>query len=101
MTCEDKDKETIETLGTQSLGVFQTVVRQNEEIFGPLVGLGKKDQYNTITLCIGTSPEPDKLAVLETYASDAPPDKAGYELICSGECLVDGKPAKVAAYRPK
>ena len=89
--------KTAETDGNQSLADFQTVVQQQEEIFGPLTALGMQDSNNTMTFDIG--PVPANLAVLATYAGDAPPAKDGHSLICKGDCLVNGQPAKVAAYR--
>ncbi|MGH7831236.1 MAG: hypothetical protein ACREP8_13785, partial [Candidatus Binatia bacterium] len=82
---------------SQSLDLFQTVVQQQEGIFGPLIGLGKEGQNNTITLEIGDAPA--NRAVIETYEGAEPPNKAGHDLICKGNCLVQGQPAKVAAYR--
>jgi len=90
--------KTVATPGSQSLADFQTVVQQQEGIFGPLTALGKEGSNNTITLEIGTSPT--KRAVLARYDGDTPPDRAGHSLICQGDCLVQGEPAKVAAYRP-
>ncbi len=89
--------ETVETIGNQSLPDFQTVVQQQEGIFGPLTALGKQGSNNTITLDIGSTPT--NRAVLATYAGDAPPDRDGHSVVCTGDCLVDGQPAKVVAYR--
>ena len=92
------DTKTVGTPGNQSLADFQTVVQQQEGIFGPLNALGRQDPNNIITLEIGESPV--KRALLEIYEGDKPPTKAGHKLICNGECLVKSQPAKVAAYRP-
>jgi hypothetical protein len=89
--------KTVATPGNQSLAEFQTVVQQQEGIFGPLTGLGKERQNNTITLNVGDTPA--NRAVLETYEGEEPPNKAGHDLVCKGNCLVDSQPAKVAAYR--
>lgn len=89
--------KTIGTPGNQSLPQFETVVQQNEGIFGPLKALGKQDKNNTITLEIGSAP--DNRAILATYDGDAPPVKQGHSVVCKGDCLVDGKAAKVVAYR--
>jgi hypothetical protein len=89
--------KTIGTPGNQSLPQFETVVQQNEGIFGPLKALGKQDKNNTITLEIG--PAPGNRAILATYEGDAPPTKQGHSVVCKGDCLVDGKATKVAAYR--
>jgi hypothetical protein len=72
-------------------------VQQQEGVFGPLTALGKEGSNNTITLEIG--PSPTNRALLETFQGGQPPEKAGHALICSGDCLVNGQPAKVAAYR--
>ncbi len=90
--------KTVGTPGTQSLDDFQTVVQQQEGIFGPLFGLGKDGANNTITLTIG--PKPAKRAVLATYSGDTPPQRDGHEIICSAECLVEEHSVKVVAYRP-
>ena len=87
----------VKTPGNQDLATFQTVVQQQEGIFGPLTALGKQGSDNTITLDIG--PTPANRAVLETYAGEAPPDKDGHSVECKGGCLVNGQPAKVVAYR--
>lgn len=89
--------KTVGTPGNQSLADFQTVVQQQEGIFGPLKALGRDGQNNTIILEIG--PSPINRALLETYEGNKPPNKAGHVLVCTGECLVEGQPAKVAAYR--
>lgn len=89
--------ETVEITGNQSLADFQTVVQEQEGIFGPLTALGTQGSNNTITLDIG--PTPANRAVLETYEGDAPPAKDGHSVVCTGDCLVDGQPAKVVAYR--
>ncbi len=89
--------ETVETTGNQSLADFQTVVQQQEGIFGPLTALGTQGSNNTITLDIGSMPA--NRAVLETYTGEAPPDRDGHSVVCTGDCLVDGQPAKVVAYR--
>lgn len=90
-------EKTVGTPGSQSLANFQTVVQEQEGIFGPLKALGKEGKNNLITLEIG--PSLANRAVLETYQGSKPPEKAGHHLICSGDCLVEGQPAKVAAYR--
>jgi hypothetical protein len=91
------DTKTVETPGSQTLAKFQEVVQQNEGIFGPLKALGKNKQNNTITLDVGSTP--NNRAILETYEGDKPPTKDGFDSVCSGDCLVEGKAAKVAAYR--
>ena len=89
--------KTVATSGSQSLAEFQTVVTQQEGIFGPLKALGKEGENNTITLEIG--PSPANRVVLEEYKGEAPPTKSGYDLVCTGNCLVKGQPAKIAAHR--
>ena len=90
--------ETIPTPGSQSLADFQTVVQQNEGIFGPLQALASDGTNNSLTFEIGTTPA--KRAILSTFDGASAPDKAGHTLICTGDCLVTGQPKKVAAYRP-
>lgn len=83
--------------GNQSLADFQTVVQQQEEIFGPLTALGMQGSDNTMKFEIG--PVPASLAKLEIYDGDAPPAKDGHSVVCKGDCLVNSQPAKVVAYR--
>ena len=90
--------QTVESDGNRPLAEFQTVVQQQEGIFGPLQELAHRGSNNTITLEVGSSPE--KRAVLDIYEGAEPPDKENHSLICKGDCLVGGAPAKVAAYRP-
>jgi hypothetical protein len=89
----------IGTPGTQTLADFQTVVQENEGIFGPLAGLGNDGENSIITLTVGA--KPNKRVVLEVIESENPPDKDGHQLICTGDCLVNGQSTKVAAYRPE
>ena len=92
--------KTIGTSGSQSLAGFQTVVQQKEGVFGPLIALGKQGSDNTITYDIGDSPAKANRAVLDVYEGAEPPSKDNHTLICTGDCLVEGASAKVAAYRP-
>lgn len=85
------------TPGNQSLADFETVVQQQEGIFGPLKELGRDGQSNTITLEIGSTPT--NRALLEIYDGPTPPTKLGHHLVCTSECLVEGQVKKVAAYR--
>ncbi|MBI3799357.1 MAG: hypothetical protein HY268_20625 [Deltaproteobacteria bacterium] len=89
--------KTVATSGNQKLAEFQTVVQQQEGIFGPLKEFGRDGQNNTITLEIG--PKPANRALLEIYDSPPPPTKSGHLLVCTSECLVEGQEKKVAAYR--
>jgi hypothetical protein len=89
--------ETVKTPGSQTLGDFQTVVQQNEGIFGPLKALGKEGANNTITFEVGSAPT--NRAVLETYQGGDPPEKEGHSVICTGDCLVEDKPVQVVANR--
>lgn len=83
--------------GNLSLEDFETTVQQTERINGFLIALGKDGHQNNFT--IDRRRPPTNLAKLETYEGDAPPAKAGHSVVCTGDCLVDGQPAKVVAYR--
>jgi hypothetical protein len=85
------------TPGSQTLAQFQTVVQQQEQIFGPLTALGKEGTNNTMTFDVGTSPAQGP--ELATYTDATPPAKSGHTIVCTGDCLVEGKAAKVVAYR--
>jgi hypothetical protein len=85
--------------GNQPLSYLQTVVQQEEGIYGPLSGLMAQAPNNVMTLQIGASPAVGKRAVLEVY-SGHPPQKDGHVLICVANCLVNAAMQSVAAYRP-
>jgi hypothetical protein len=86
--------------GTKPLDYLQSVIQQEEGIFGPLQSLAAQAPNNVMTLVVGPSPPASQRAVLETYDSH-PPEKPDATLICVADCLVNGTTAKVAAYRPK
>ena len=84
--------------GNQPLSYLQTVVQQEEGIYGPLAALMAQAPNNVMTLQIGASPAPGKRAVLEVYEGH-PPEKEGHVLICIASCLVNSAIQSVAAYR--
>ena len=86
------------TPGTQDLATFQMVVQQQEGIFAPLTSLASDGVNNTMTFLVGPSPDNAHRAILSVY-SDHPQQKAGYVLICVGNCLVNSNSQQVAAYR--
>lgn len=86
------------TPGNQDLQTFETVIQQQEGIFGRLVSIESESSNNIMTFQIGPSPTPDHRANLIAY-SDHPPKKDGFVLICIGGCLVDSKVQQIAAYR--
>lgn len=88
------------TPGTQDLSVFQTVIQQQEGIFGPLISLANEGSNNIMTFQIGLSPDADHRAIIDTYI-DHPPSKNGFVLVCISNCLVSGAIKAVAAYRKK
>jgi hypothetical protein len=85
--------------GSKDLPFLQTIVQQQEGIFGPITALASMPPNNVLSFQVGPSPAPAKRAVLESF-TDHPPQKDKHELICIGNCLVSGKTAKMAAYRP-
>lgn len=87
----------VSTPGSQTLAELQVVVRQQEQIFGPLIALGTDGANTTMTFDVGTSPaEGPELA---TYTGATPPARPGFAVVCTGDCLVVSAPAKVVAYR--
>ena len=91
-------RTTIEVPSTLSLASLQTHVQDHEGILGPLIGLGARGMNNALTFSDGVVP--DHRAVLEIFRGSAPKGKLAHVLICSSLCWVEGKGAKVAAYRP-
>jgi hypothetical protein len=86
------------TPGSQDLATFQTVVQQQEQIYGPLTAIGTSGANNSMSFQFGTSPDAAHLATLAVY-TDHPAPVAGTVLVCSGQCLVKGVATNVAAYR--
>jgi hypothetical protein len=86
------------TPGNQDLPTFQSVVQQQEGIFGPLTALASHSPNNVMTFDVGPSPDAAHRAVLETY-TDHPSMKDGFLLVCIGKCFVSGALQQVAAYR--
>jgi hypothetical protein len=86
------------TPGSQDLPTFQTVVQQQEGIFGPLTALANDGVNNIMTFQVGPSPDGPHRALLATY-TDHPPPRDGYTLVCIGQCLVSSTVQQVAAYR--
>jgi len=86
------------TPGSQDLTTFQTVVQQQEGIFGVLTALSSEGANNIMTFQVGPSPDAAHRAILATYTGH-PPNKDGYVLVCIGNCLVSGATQQVAAYR--
>ncbi len=91
-------ERTFSVPGSLSLENFETKVQRTEEMNGFLKALGKDGDQNTITIDRKKPPKKN-LAKLETYEGGAPPAKAGHSVVCTGDCLVDGQPAKVVAYK--
>jgi hypothetical protein len=88
---------TVASDGARPLGEFQTIVQQNEGIFGPLLALSSQGANNIITLEIG--PRPAQRAQLELIGAGSAPTKPGQDLVCVGNVLVSALPVRVAAYR--
>ncbi|WP_176053353.1 hypothetical protein [Paraburkholderia caribensis] len=88
------------TPGSQDLFTFQSVVQQQEGIFGPLVSLSISGSgtNNVMTFQVGVSPDADHRVTLQSYDIH-PPQLAGTRLVCIATCLVAGKAQNVAAYR--
>ena len=86
------------TPGSQDIGTFQAVVQQQEGIFGPLTALASQIPNNIMTFQVGPSPDTAHRATLTVF-TDHPAQKDGCVLICVGNCLVNGTPQSIAAYR--
>ena len=96
---DDATTQTLSTPGSQDLATFQTVVQQQEQIFGPLTALSSAAGNNLMTFTIGTSPDDNHLAQLATYSGATPPARAGFSVACTGSCLVSSGVQQVVAYR--
>lgn len=89
--------KTVGTLGSLSLSDLQTVVQQQEGIFGPLIAMGIQNQENFITFEIG--PTPRNRTELEISPGGMPSLKPGHTLVCTGVVLVKSSPVSVTAHR--
>jgi hypothetical protein len=76
---------------------FETVVQQQEGIFGPLIALSSASSGNVIELQVGS--KPTNRAVLKEFTGQGPDVLPDHALICTGVCLVENRRAKIAAYR--
>ena len=85
--------------GTLALSDFETVLRQQEQVLGPLIALAISGTDNLATFERLDPVADDRLVVLETYDT-TPPQKTGHALVCAGVSLVGGLRRQVAAYRP-
>jgi hypothetical protein len=86
------------TPGSQDLPTLQTVVQQQEGVYGPLTALSSEGSNNILTLQVGPSPDAPHRAIIDIYTVH-PPAKDGYVLVCIATCLVGGAPKQVAVYR--
>lgn len=87
---------TIRVTGDQSLSDFERLVQREEGARGFLKALGKDGNQNTFT--IDRKRPPTNRAKLETFNGAAPPTRVGHSVVCTGDCLVDGRMVKVVAY---
>ena len=83
--------------GARPLGELQTIVQQNEGIFGPLLALSSHGVNNFMTFAIGQRPA--QRAELELIGAGNAPPKPDHDLVCVGDVMVNARPVRVAAYR--
>ena len=93
------DMRTLATPGSQDLVKFQEVVKENEQIIGPLTALSSAQGVNLMTFEVGALPDDDHVAQLATYTGAQPPAKDGSVVVCTGTCLVANAVQQVVAYR--
>jgi hypothetical protein len=88
---------TLQSEGKLTLAEFELTIQQNEGILGPLTGLSSDSNGNIIELQVG--PKPANRAVLRGVTGASPDDLPGHVLVCTGNCFVENRPTKIAAYR--
>ena len=85
--------------GRKTKSELQTIIQQQEGLFGPLAKLDSANGYTIVTLTVGRSPDKGKRVVLEIFDGPHPPGKAGYKIVCSGKCLIASALTQIVAYR--
>jgi hypothetical protein len=86
--------------GNNSLADFELWARQQEQILGPLLALAKQGTDNVGTFDAGAKvPDDAHLVELRACVGGAAVPRAGFQVVCTGNCLVIGQPTMVAAYR--
>jgi hypothetical protein len=87
-----------EKVGTLSKTALETTIQQQERLNGPLVDLTVQNGQTVLTL--DTDGNPPAKALIDTYTTSNPPDKAGLSVVLKGTAIVDGQTQNVAVYRP-
>lgn len=86
------------TPGSQSLADLQTVIRQEEQAFGPLIAISPHDGNTWLTMADAAAPATP--ITLEKIGAGSIPDRPNHTLVCIGDCFLQGEQARVAAFRP-
>lgn len=89
--------QTVAAAGSSDLPTLQTIVQQNEGIYGPLIALGSSGADSLLTFNVGQTPA--KRAELFVIAALPAPNRPGQTLICTGVVFVSSIQKLVAAYR--
>lgn len=87
------------TRGSIDLATLQTIVQQQEGIYGPLSGLAVQGTDIEMIFDIDVSPDPAFRAVLMTYSGVDVPVLPGLTLLTANLLPLDGALTYVAVYR--
>jgi hypothetical protein len=92
---------TAETLdGSNSITELELWARQREQILGPLLSLAIEGTDNVGKFNVGADvPDDAHLVELRVCVGGAAVPRAGFHVVCTGNCLVTGQRTMVAAYR--
>lgn len=83
--------------GSNDLNFLQTVVNQQEGIYGPLIALTSEIGQTYLVFQRGAPPNPR--SVLATITGEPAPPRPPQSAACSGLCVLEGQEKWVAAYR--
>ena len=83
-----------------TLRSLQAFIQQQEEIQGPLTGLGNDGEKTVIEIDNDSTP-PAKLAILKLTIGDMTPSITGHDHICTGNCFINNQKLRISAYRPR
>ena len=83
--------------GSNDLTFLQTVVNQQEGIYGPLIALTSEIGQTYLVFQRGAAPNPR--SVLVKIDGEPAPARPPQTVACSGLCVLGGQETWVAAYR--
>ncbi len=82
-----------------SLEGLRQIVEDKETTGGPLIAISPYARQNTWITYANDTPPRKTIQVKEITAGSTPPTVDNHQLICIGDCFINGKAQCVAIYR--